>query len=385
MVKKIASQIVPNTVMFVLVVAYMAGFTKVFGTANAMAGIGIIILTLVGMTKNMTVHPVRDFIGILLLNLSFGLASHFGADNPWLGIVFNFVILFAIGYFCTADLTKTMVIPYGFLYLFMLYSPVEGHDLVLRYSSLAAGAVFIMLVQFIVWGLKKMGAKKELSKGEMTQAEFDQQFGEDSQMDYGIDDWRENPEQFYGINLGSRVIHFHKARVGYALRLSVLTTITAFAAEMLALAKISNEGRWMTYTIFSLTEIFQEDTHVRTRDRLYGTVIGLVATVVVFVLVKSPESRGYVVMLIGYLMQYVTAYRGNMIMVTMTAVGSLISIENTGEILVLAGERLLFVIIGAILAVIANRYVLPTVKSKWQAAHPSSLPDAENASEIDQS
>ena len=162
MIKKTISQIIPNTVMFLLVVGFMAVFTGIFNTANALVGVGIIVVALVGMGKNLTITPVRDFLLLLVTCVGLGACVTLAQENLWLGIPLNFIALFFIGYVMSSDLTKTMVVPFGLLYLFMLYMPVTGQLLTLRFAALACGAVFVMLLQFVVGASKKLPLKRHL-------------------------------------------------------------------------------------------------------------------------------------------------------------------------------------------------------------------------------
>lgn len=256
----------------------------------------------------------------------------------------------------------------------MLYMPVTGHLLTLRFAALGFGAIFVMGLQYIVWGLKKLTAKKALKAGEITAEEYDDASGINERLCLYPHRPDEHPEEYSSIAIFGNTLHFHKARGAYALRVALLTALAAFAADILAATHISTEGRWMTYTVFSLTEIFSEDTRVKTKERIQGTIIGLVLAVTAFIIAKTPETRMVIVMMAGYLAQYFSTYRGSMIMVTVTALGSLVSIASNERIIELAGERLLFVAIGAALALLVNKYVYPTLSKHYHKVHPSYAP-----------
>lgn len=223
-------------------------------------------------------------------------------------------------------------------------------------------------------GLKKITAKKAFDKCEITLEEFNEQSGAQDTLNIHPNNPSEHPEEYKTFSWGTISLTFHKARAAYALRVAILTALTAFAADILRVAHISQEGRWMTYTVFSLTEIFSEDTRRKTRERIEGTTIGLVLAVTAFILAKTPENHMVIVMMAGYLAQYFSSYRGSMIMVTVTALGSLVSIASTERILELAGERLIFVAVGACLALLANKYVYPTLAEHYHKKHPSYQP-----------
>ncbi len=61
-------------------------------------------------------------------------------------------------------------------------------------------------------------------------------------------------------------------------------------------------------------------------------------------------------MLTGYLQSYVNEYKYRMIFVTVAAIGTAAAVGNVQELTV---ERIIMVIIGTIIAIIANRYIFP--------------------------
>lgn len=69
-------------------------------------------------------------------------------------------------------------------------------------------------------------------------------------------------------------------RAEYAMRVGIITAITGFIASILAKYYNINEGRWMVYTIFSLTELYSEQCKIRSKQRLQATIIGTIIVLV---------------------------------------------------------------------------------------------------------
>lgn len=138
----------------------------------------------------------------------------------------------------------------------------------------------------------------------------------------------------------------------YAMRMAISVTIGAFIMSYFKLA----EGRWILFTILSLTNPIYETAKSKIKDRLLATLIGSVIIVVLFSIFKNQNIRLLIVLLTGYLQSYINQYKYRMIFVTVAAIGTAAAVGNVQELTV---ERIIMVIIGTIIAIIANRYIFP--------------------------
>lgn len=136
--------------MFVFIVSFIIIFKSIFGEGNTLVGVTVITTALVLMERDLTPAPLRNFMKVLAANLFTLIFSILAIQNPWSGIIFNFIALFTIGYLFSYNLKKSIVVPFGLQYIFMLFYPVEGNVLFNRLLALIFGSVFIMLLQFIV-------------------------------------------------------------------------------------------------------------------------------------------------------------------------------------------------------------------------------------------
>lgn len=142
-------------------------------------------------------------------------------------------------------------------------------------------------------------------------------------------------------------------RMSYGLRLALGITIAAFFTDYLELA----EGRWMMFTVLALIVPIFETATQKLKDRLFATFIGAFLAVIIFEIFKSPQSRLLILLLTGYINGYITRYKYSTIGVTISSIGSAALSSGTPEVLSI--HRIVFVIIGAFLAFLINKYFFP--------------------------
>ena len=138
----------------------------------------------------------------------------------------------------------------------------------------------------------------------------------------------------------------------YAMRMAISVTIGAFIMGYFKL----EEGRWILFTILSLTNPIYETAKSKIKDRLLATLIGSVIIIAIFSIFKNQNVRLLIVLLTGCLQSYINQYKYRMIFVTVAAIGTAAAVGNVQELTV---ERIIMVIIGTIIAIIANRYIFP--------------------------
>lgn len=318
MLQKFSSKVKSNTIMFIAVVVAITIFKSFFGNENSLVGVSIIISALVLLKSDLTKKPFRNLILLTTTSLILGLFSFWANINIYLGLVLNFVAMSGVGFLLSKNLTKKVIIPYGLQYLFMLYTPVTGDVFSKRVGALIFGAFFIVVINYIV------NFKRDKT------TEVDQEIDIENKDDPIKD---------------SKNIHL---RTRYAVRLGLMTALAAFITAYFNLS----EGRWMAYTIFSVTELFPENTNLKVKQRVEGTIIGAIAVVIMFVIFSDINSRVLIMILAGYLNSFFDEYKHKMILVTISAIAS---VALSGGILIMALERIGFVIIGAMFAILGNK------------------------------
>lgn len=321
-------KIISNTLMFIMILTFVTVFGKIFGDANNLVSVTVIISILVLMRQNLTKNPLKNFMNLIFINLCLGIFSHIASENMWLGLILNFVSLAGIGYLLTFNLNKMIIVPFGFQYLFMLYTPVTGIDFGKRILALATGAVLIMVVQFII---HRKNNRIEMDESELIR--FD-----------------EEKDVYIETEIFSRIYKIHAVRGAYAIRIGVLTALTVFISQVFNL----EQGRWIVYTVFSLTELYFEHCKIRSKQRLHGTIIGTLIVLILFIFIKDNVIRSMIVLVGGYLDTYTTNYRDKMICVTMSVIAS-VSLTNGTFLTVI--ERVGYVLIGVVFSLMANNLI----------------------------
>lgn len=152
----------------------------------------------------------------------------------------------------------------------------------------------------------------------------------------------------------SHIVNFNKnsVRFSYAVRLSIAVTIAAFISDYFAL----EQGKWILFTIFSVTQPYSEIAKYRFAERLKGTVMGVAIFFVLFSIFTDPTSHTLIILLFGYLNSFAVAYRTIILTATVPALSTAAVVSGMGVVTV---ERLLYVAVGIGLGMLCNLVIFP--------------------------
>lgn len=163
----------------------------------------------------------------------------------------------------------------------------------------------------------------------------------------------EIPLDFKMIKIQKRKFRINSLRVSYSIRLAILISFSTFVTDYFDLA----QGKWLIYTVFSLTQPYFEASHIRAKKRVVGTVVGVVLVGLLFNIIKDVGMRTMIILIVGYLGSYAIDYRTISIAVTMSAICSASLNVDSPNMLII--NRVVFVLLGIVLAIIVNRFILP--------------------------
>lgn len=154
---------------------------------------------------------------------------------------------------------------------------------------------------------------------------------------------------FYNLkkNLASGSIRF-----SFALRAAIAVSMTSFCTDIFHL----EFGRWMVFTAFIIIQPYAEDAKTKFKKRIIGTLFGLAIFTILFMLISDPTIRALIMLLAGYISTYLKAYDKQMICITVSALGAA-AMNETGPML-FEVDRIVYIIIGGLLAMLINRFVL---------------------------
>lgn len=153
----------------------------------------------------------------------------------------------------------------------------------------------------------------------------------------------------------------------FALRLSLLLSMGMFLTSLFNL----EYGRWLCFTILALVQPGYEESNQKTLMRFTGTMLGAILFLILFNIFKDTTTQMVLVLLSSYIGMYINRYDLKMVTTTIQALGAAV-IGTTGMVVV--GNRIIFVIIGAIVAYIGNKYLL-TIREKQVKEHYDELYD----------
>ncbi|WP_153730431.1 FUSC family protein [Sporosarcina obsidiansis] len=161
------------------------------------------------------------------------------------------------------------------------------------------------------------------------------------------------PKKFQKMTISETPSHTNSIKLSYAVRMAVGISLTGFITDFFELT----EGRWMMFTVLSVIIPLYEQSQKKMRDRIFATVMGAIAVTVLFMIFQSNTARSILLMTAGYLMNYIKVYRYSTILVTFSAIGAAALVTGTTEILTL--ERIVLVVVGVVLALLINKFILP--------------------------
>ncbi|MGL6107962.1 FUSC family protein [Romboutsia sp.] len=172
-----------------------------------------------------------------------------------------------------------------------------------------------------------------------------------SEKEENIESKEDIPEEFKNINIEKRHFKIKSNRVAYGIRLGLLVSLATFITNYFNL----EYGSWIIYTVFALTQPYEEYTKIKSKKRIIGTIIGSLIVLVLFNLIKDPMIRTLILIANGYLMSYVSDYRNIVIFVTISAICSAAINVPSPNIIIL--NRIVYVMIGIVFALVANRFI----------------------------
>ena len=324
--KSFLKKLLSNTLLFVFIILFVKGFSMVFGQENTLVGVAAVIGLLVFLTENLMDRPFANGARLFMLSQFLGISAFLSSNYPYAGIGFNFLALFVTGYALSYKMDKVLIIPFGLQYLFMLYTPVSAQQLPMRLLALGCGIILIMLVQLLV--------NRNKPSHQPLFAHV-----------------RTNDDHVTKLRLANKELTLHYTRAAYALRIGIVTAVAAFLVFYFQIP----QGRWIVYTVFSLTELYSENCLSRSKERLEGSIIGVLIIIVLFFFIKDNTLRGLLVLAGGYMDTFTNSYRQKMICVTISVVASISIIEGTA---MTAVYRIGCVLAGIVLAVIADKLIL---------------------------
>lgn len=158
------------------------------------------------------------------------------------------------------------------------------------------------------------------------------------------------------------VLQFSNVRFIYALRVSALIALFTMAVQLLKLP----HGKWILFTIASVSLPCADDVGQKAVKRMSATVIGGLISFIIYTLIPNSIGRTVIMMLSGYVGFYFAGYTGNYACATVGALGGAVYLTHFGweQVGTMYGIRLMYIAIGIVIAVIANQLLFPIKRKR---------------------
>lgn len=137
----------------------------------------------------------------------------------------------------------------------------------------------------------------------------------------------------------------------FALKLSITISVVVFLVDILNI----EYGRWIVFPMLAIIQPYYDNTLVKAKHRILGTLMGMVLFTILFSVIKDPTARLNTTIIAAYIGVFVTKYQYSTSIVAISALGAS-AIRGAGiEILIF---RLLFTLLGCLISMIVNKYIL---------------------------
>ncbi|RGZ01319.1 FUSC family protein [Clostridium sp. AM58-1XD] len=151
-------------------------------------------------------------------------------------------------------------------------------------------------------------------------------------------------------------------RAIYALRTALLLSCATLLVQIFSLP----HGRWFLFTLASVSLPYADDVPVKIKKRVLATMIGGLASVIIYSAIPSPAGRTAAMMLSGYISFYFSDYLGTFACSTVGALGGAVfmnafGIHAVGSIFII---RAGYILAGAAVAYIVNCLIWPYSRAR---------------------
>lgn len=147
-------------------------------------------------------------------------------------------------------------------------------------------------------------------------------------------------------------IDYKSLRFVYSIRLGLAISISMFIVQYYNIPY----GRWIVITIYVLMKQYQEDTISKAKGRFKGTLLGIILFLAIFSLIKYSLIKMIVLFTAFLFYFYFKEYYKKVIFMTIIALSSAALVIPINILLI---NRLMFIIIGILITMIFNKFVLP--------------------------
>lgn len=288
--KQFRKLFVKNTMQFILIMAFINVCMTLFGAANTLAGVAIIVAIMTYPSLDIGIKPSTMALLIILLFTGAGFASLSVLLEPSMAFIINTGYLILLLSLTSEPASYKVYMPILLCFIFCQSVPVYGYDILQRIVGIGVGGILCACCTYYKW-------KKN---------------------DYG--------KLAKPLRVQFRHSSSHR---GFILRLSLGISFAMFLGSTFHLEK----PLWISIVVMSLTQIEFKDTLLRIKHRSLATVVGTVLFLIFFQYLIPSEYAFELVLGIGYLTNFVKAYKYQQILNAINAINaSLVILDTTTAI-----------------------------------------------------
>lgn len=285
---KNAGLVLGNLFKFLCMMVFITIFQALFGAENILIGVAISVGLTMFPTGYTGIRRGPTVFTILVLYVGGALLSETALLSPWLALPLNFLFLVALLALSMEPELMKPSISFLLTFIFGQATPVPWEALPKRLASALAGALFVAAWTYVAW--RRHG--------------------------YGGPDARTLRQQC-ALCVRNRA---------YILRMSIGVSFAMLAGMLLHLKK----PLWISIVVMSLTQMRFDQTRERIKYRSFGTVVGAVLFILIFRVVVPEQYGMAVILLLGYLSYFTTAYQYKQIVNAMNALFAAMVLLDTG-------------------------------------------------------
>lgn len=313
-------KLIGNLIMMLAIIVFISIFSKFFGSANTLVGVTIITAALMFSAMDVSIKFKDAIASIIIVFTLMGVTSYVSMLNAFWGIPLNFISVFIIVYIFSNKVENKAYLPFMLCYVFMQGSPIRGmNEFIIRIAALFIGSIIVALVYYFTHKKAKDDDKRSIK--EMFTTAFDKK----------------------------------SIQANFALRMAIGITIAMFIGSYFGFEK----GMWISATVLSLTQPYYEQTKERIPQRIFGTVIGAIAFIVIFYFIVPKSLDSMVVLILSYIYMFVKPYKYQMIFVTLNALSAAMILF---DFTVSVPMRIVFMLVGVVIAIIVNKSMIHVEK-----------------------
>lgn len=142
----------------------------------------------------------------------------------------------------------------------------------------------------------------------------------------------------------------------FRLRFALRQIVTLTPCLVFAWSSGLQNAYWLVISVFFMMIPFSENTMQRVRQRVLGTIAGILICLVLFLLFQDFKARVVIMTIANFLIYGANGYGPTVAYITCSALA--LQTINTFVPLVLT-QRLIYTLAGAVIALIANRWIFP--------------------------